>query len=105
MPLNYRTPTDVVVILGTFNKQWCIQFQNRKKYDREFLRDVLGGCNPEVFRDLEEAFWAINHHELKLVDIRLHRCYTTHPEIDDNMQEKIDKMRKDFNATYTAKLY
>lgn len=101
MPINYRTPTDVVVIVGTFNKKWCIQFQNRKKYQREFLRDILGDCNPAVFRDLEEAFWAIEHYELKLVDIRLHHCYSKHSEIDEIMQEKINNMRKEFNGTYT----
>lgn len=104
MPINYRTPTDVVVILGTFNKQWCIQFQNRKKHDREFLRDVLGDCNPAVFRDLEDAFWAIDHYQLKLVDIKLHHCYSTHPEIDEKMQERISGIRKEFNGTYTSKV-
>jgi len=104
MSYDYRLPTDVVVVLGTFNKQWCIQFQNRKKHDREFLRDILGGYNPAVFQNLDEAFWAIEHHQLKLVDIRLHHCYSKHPEIDEEMQEKIENMRKEFNGTYTAKL-
>lgn len=101
MPINYRTPTDVVVIVGTFNKKWLLQFQNRKKYEREFFRDILGGYNPEVFENLEEAFWTANHYELKVADIRLHHCYSVHPEIDENMQEKINNMRKDFNGTYT----
>lgn len=104
MAYNPRFPTNVVVVLGTFNKKWLIQFQNRKKHDREFVSDILSYNTPSAFENLEEVFEYAEHHNLKIVDVRIHRSYLTHVDIEESMKEKIENMRKEFNGTYTAKL-
>jgi hypothetical protein len=103
MTYNPRLPTDTVVIVGTFNKKWLIQFQNRKKHQREFLRDLLS-FGEVVFDTLQEAMEIAEGYKLQVVDVKLHPCYKQHEQVDSEMQDKIAKMRANFDGTYAKKI-
>lgn len=104
MTFTPRLPTDTVAIVGAFNKKWLIQFQNRRKYHREFLCDVFSIFTPVSFETLEEAFERAEHYKLKVVDVRIHHAYQQHEQVDEAMQEKIKQMRVEFDGTYVKKI-
>lgn len=104
MTFTPRLPTDTVAIVGAFNKKWLIQFQNRRKYHREFLCDVFSIFTPVSFETLEEAFERAEHYKLKVVDVRIHHAYQQHEQVDEAIQEKIKQMRVEFDGTYVKKI-
>lgn len=104
MTFTPRLPTDTVAIVGTFNKKWLIQFQNRRKHHREFLCDVFSIFTPVSFETLDEAFETAEYYKLKVVDVRIHHAYQQHDQINDTMQEKIKQIRAEFDGTYVKKI-
>lgn len=104
MTFTPRLPTDTVAIVGAFNKKWLIQFQNRRKYHREFLCDVFSIFTPVSFETLEEAFERAEHYKLKVVDVRIHHAYQQHEQVDEAIQAKIKQMRVEFDGTYVKKI-
>lgn len=104
MTFTPRLPTDTVAIVGAFNKKWLIQFQNRRKHHREFLCDVFSIFTPVSFETLEEAFERAEHYNLQVVDVRIHHAYHQHDQVNAEMQERIKKMRAEFDGTYVKKI-